>query len=515
MGYQQVYLTMLRTQGTLFTAAFVTAVGWFLLNLRVALASVGDLQPVFTTREGIEVTLPSGKQLRGIATAAATLLAMVIGLYAAGRWEIWLTWRHGVPFNVPDPILGRDVGYYVYSLPFMQLLRGMGQAFVVLAALTSGGLYLVSGSLSTGFPGRMSMTPSARRHLSLLAAAFLLLLAWGSWLQRAEYLVETSGLLHGASYADVYGRMPVALVQVVVAVIGAALAVLHAFGRSNWPIPTAIGLYAVVSIAGGGYSNLLQRFSVTPNEQVRETPFIQHNIAGTRRAFALDEVEVRSVSGDALLTRDDITRNAETLENVRLWDHAPLLETFGQIQEIRTYYDFASVDNDRYRINGSLRQVMLSARELNSASLPARTWVNERLTFTHGYGLTLGPVNQVTTEGLPVLFVRNLPPETIPDLKIDEPSLYFGELSNDYVIVRTRTPEFHYPRLNLAWACVTARRAVLMGGSGQTSRTFTYQVPFRNWPICPTSTQSPTIPHSLIHLVCIYAPPLTATIFSF
>ena len=446
VGYQHVYLTMLRTQGTLFTTAFVIAVGWFLLNLRVALASVGDLHPVFTTREGIEVTLPSGRQLRGIATAAATLLAMIIGLYAAGQWEVWLTWRHGVPFNVPDPILGRDVGFYVYSLPFLQMLRGMGQAFVVLAALTAGGLYLVSGSLSSGFPGRMSMTPSARRHLSLLVAAFLLLLAWGAWLQRAEYLVETSGLLHGASYSDVYGRMPVALVQMVVAVIGAALAVLHAFGRGNWPIPAAIGLYAIVSLAGGGYSNLVQRFSVTPNEQVRETPFIQHNIAATRRAFALDEVDVRSVSGDALLTRDDIARNSETLENVRLWDHAPLLETFGQIQEIRTYYDFASVDNDRYRINGALRQVMLSARELNSASLPARTWVNERLTFTHGYGLTLGPVNQVTTEGLPVLFVRNLPPETIPDLKIDEPSLYFGELSNDYVIVRTRTPEFHYPR---------------------------------------------------------------------
>jgi hypothetical protein len=446
VGYQHVFATILRTQGTLFTAAFVIAIGWFLLNLRLALASVGDLRPVFTTREGIEVTLPSGKQLRGIASAAATLLAMIIGLYAAGQWEIWLAWRHGVPFNVPDPILGHDVGFYVYSLPFLQMVRGLGQAFVVLAALTSGGLYLVSGSLSSGFPNRMSMTPSARRHLSLLVAAFLLLLAWGAWLQRAEELVQTSGLLHGANYADVHGRMPAALVQVVAAVIGAALAVLHAFGSRNWPIPAAVGLYALVSIAGGGYANMLQRFSVTPNEQVRETPFIQHNIAATRRAFALDEVEERQVSGDALLTRDDIARNSETLENVRLWDHAPLLETFGQIQEIRTYYDFASVDNDRYRINGSLRQVMLSARELNSASLPARTWVNERLTFTHGYGLTLGPVNQVTSEGLPVLFVRNLPPETIPDLKIDEPSLYFGELSNDYVIVGTDTPEFHYPR---------------------------------------------------------------------
>ena len=138
---------------------------------------------------------------------------MLIGLYAAGRWEVWLTWRHGVPFNVPDPILGLDVGFYVFSLPFLQMLRGIGQAFVVLAALTAGGLYLVSGGLTSGFPAPLSMTPSARRHLSLLAAAFLLLLAWGAWLQRAEHLVETSGLLHGASYADVYGRMPAALVQ--------------------------------------------------------------------------------------------------------------------------------------------------------------------------------------------------------------------------------------------------------------------------------------------------------------
>jgi uncharacterized protein len=307
-------------------------------------------------------------------------------------------------------------------------------------------LYLLSGSMSSGFPGRMSMTTGARRHLSLLAAAFLLLMAWGAWLQRAEYLVETSGLIHGANYADVYGRMPAALLQVAAGIVGAALAVLHAFGRRNWPIPVAIVLYALVAIGGEGYSSMVQRFSVTPNEQVRETPFIQHNIAATRRAFALDTVEASAVSGDARLSPEDIERNGSTLKNVRLWDHAPLLETFGQIQEIRTYYDFASVDNDRYHIDGALRQVMLSARELNSASLPARTWVNERLTFTHGYGLTLGPVNEVTSEGLPVLFVRNLPPETIPDLTVAEPSIYFGELTNDYVIVRTRTPEFHYPR---------------------------------------------------------------------
>jgi len=446
VGYQQVFTTSLRAQGLLFVAAFVVAVAWLAVNIRVAVAGIGDLRPVFTTREGIEVTLPGGRQLRSLGMGVAALLALIVAFYAAGNWEVWLLWRNAVPFGTADPILGRDVGFYVFSLPFFQLVRGLAQALVILAALASAALYLVSGSLTSGFPARLSMSGNARRHLCLLTAVFLLILAWSAWLHRAEHLVESSGLIHGASYADVYGRLPAGFVVIAACLVGAALAAMQAFGPRNWPIPAAVGLYLLASVGGEVYSSMLQRFAVTPNEQVLETPFIEHNIAGTRRAFALDGIEERAVSGDARLTRDDIARNAPTLENVRLWDHAPLLDTFGQIQEIRTYYDFVSVDNDRYRIGGALRQVMLSARELNSASLPARTWVNERLTFTHGYGLTLGPVNQVTSEGLPVLFVRNLPPETIPELRIDEPSIYFGELANEWVIVHTNTPEFHYPR---------------------------------------------------------------------
>ncbi len=446
VGYRTVFVTMFRSQGALFSLTFIVATVWLVLNLNVTLKAIGNVRPVFTTREGIQVTLPGGEQLRSLARGAAVLLAALIGLFFAGRWEEWLSWRFGVPFGVQDPILGHDVGFYVFSLPFLRLIQRMAQTLVVLAAVSAAAIYLVSGHLTSGFPSRLSLSPAARRHLTLLGAVFFLLLAWGAWFQRIEHLVESSGLIHGASYADVYGRMPAALLLMVVALAGAALAVWQAFDTRNWPIPVAIGLYLLVSIGGEIYSSALQRFIVTPNEQVRETPFIEHNIAATRRAFALEEVEERPLSGDALLTRNDIANNAATLENVRLWDHQPLLETFGQIQEIRTYYDFASVDNDRYRINGTLRQVMLSARELNSASLPNRTWVNERLTFTHGYGLTLGPVNQVTSEGLPVLFVRDLPPQTTVDMKIDEPSIYFGERSNDYVIVRTRTREFHYPR---------------------------------------------------------------------
>ena len=445
LGYQNVFLTMLRAQATLFTVAFVVAAAWLTANLRVALGSIGDVRPVFTTREGIEVPLPGRRQLRTIASGLGIVLAMVIALFASSQWETWLTWQNAVPFGQADPILGRDTGYYVFTLPFLQFVRGLLQGLVLLAAIGAGLLYFVSGSLSSRVGAVVWMTPGARRHLALLVAAFLVLLAWGAWLGQAERLVQPSVIIYGPGYADVNGRMPASLVLAVAALIGAILAVVHATTPRNWPIPAAVGLYLLVAIGGEVYSTLLQRFVVSPNEQTAESPFIQHNIDATRRAFALDKVEGQELSGDAPLTPEDVGRNRPTIDNVRLWDHQPLLDTFGQLQVIRTYYDFVGVDNDRYRLDGQLRQIMLSPRELNTANLPNRTWVNDRLTFTHGYGLTLGPVNQVTEEGLPVLYVGNLPLETIPQLPIEEPSLYFGELSNDYVIVRTSTREFHYP----------------------------------------------------------------------
>ncbi|MBM3777560.1 MAG: UPF0182 family protein, partial [Acidimicrobiia bacterium] len=350
------------------------------------------------------------------------------------------------PFGEVDPVLGLDLGFYVFALPLLELTQTIGQILVVLAALGAAALYLLSGHLTTGLPARLAVAAAPRRHLSLLAAAFFLLLALGAWLRRAGYLLGSAGLIYGPAYADINGRMPAATLLIGVSLAAAALAVVQAYSRRAWPIPAGVMLFLVTSVGGELYGTALQRFVVAPNEQARETPFIRHNIDATRRAFALDTVETSDLSGDAELSVEQIAANGATLDNVRLWDHQPLLDTFGQMQEIRTYYDFVSVDNDRYRIDGELRQVMLSARELNSSSLPNRTWVNERLTFTHGYGLTLGPVNEVTSQGLPVLFVGNLPPETSKGLTVDQPSIYFGELSNDYVIVRTNTREFDYPK---------------------------------------------------------------------
>lgn len=446
LGYLPLYWTRLSVEGLLFAVTFAVSGAWLVMNLQLALASLRDAKPIFTTREGMQVNLPGRQQLRALAGIVALIVAALLGLYAASRWETSLLWWNAVPFGQADPILGHDVGFYVFGLPFYQFVRGLLLVLVVLAALGATAIYLLSGSLTSGTPTIVAMTRATRQHLGLLVAVFFLLLAAGAWLQRAEYLIQPSGLIHGAGYADVYGRMPATWGVLVAALVGVACAVAFAFGRRNWPIPVAVGVYLVALVGGDVYGTILQRFVVTPNEQVRETPFIVHNIAATRTAFALDGVDQRELSGDALLSKDDIARNAATLDNVRLWDHQPLLETFGQIQEIRTYYDFASVDNDRYRIDGTLRQVMLSARELNSNSLPNRTWVNERLTFTHGYGLTLGPVNQVTSEGLPVLFIKDIPPAGRQGLTVDQPGLYFGELSNDYVIVHTRTREFHYPK---------------------------------------------------------------------
>jgi len=208
----------------------------------------------------------------------------------------------------------------------------------------------------------------------------------------------------------------------------------------------AIGLYFGVSLLGvAAYPTIVQRLIVAPNELVKETPQLAYHIAATRHAWALDGVVTRDLTGEARLSERDIRANRPTIDNVRLWDRDPLLQTFGQLQEIRTYYDFVSVDDDRYWIDGQYRQVMLSPRELNSNSLPTRTFINERLTFTHGMGLTLGPVNQVTEEGLPVLFIKDLPPASSVSLRVTRPAIYFGELTDSWVFARTRQREFDYP----------------------------------------------------------------------
>ncbi|MEC8952197.1 MAG: UPF0182 family protein [Acidobacteriota bacterium] len=445
VGFDQLFIRTLSSKLILGGAVFAIAFSVLLGGLRYALRDM--TKPYLTLGGGPEVQplVIDRKGLQLIAAGVSGLAALFMGVFASSQWMVWLQYQHATPFGEVDPLLGRDVAFYVFQLPFLDFIRNLLVSVVVLSLAGATAAYILSGAVGFEPQAGLKISRGARQHLSLLIATLLLLLAWGAALDVPRTLLTPAGVIQGASYADVEARIPMLKLLMYVALLGASLATYQAFSPKQWPVPLAVVLYIAVSAGGTGYGALIQRIVVTPNEQEREAPYIEFNVEATRKAFALEEIDARELSGDATLTRSDIEANPETINNVRLWDHGPLLDTFGQIQAIRSYYDFASVDNDRYVINGEYRQTMLSSRELNSNSLSNRTWPNERLVFTHGYGLALGPVNQVTAEGLPVLFVKDLPPNSEVDLSVEEPSVYFGELSNDYVIVNTDTREFHYP----------------------------------------------------------------------
>jgi uncharacterized membrane protein (UPF0182 family) len=283
-------------------------------------------------------------------------------------------------------------------------------------------------------------------HLSVLVALILLLKSYGYRLQAYGLLSSREGVVFGATYTDLYARLPVLNILAVIALICALLFLSNIFIK-NWKLPVAgIGVLIIVSFLGGTvYPGLVQKFQVVPNEIVKETPYIKRNIQYTRKAYKLQDIEVKEFPASSDLTLAQLQKNPLTIDNIRLWDHRPLLATYQQLQGIRTYYKFVDVDVDRYTIGGKYRQVMLSARELDYESLPSKIWINEHLSFTHGYGICLSPVNTFTGEGMPEFFIKDIPPVESSNFEIDRPEIYYGEITNDYVIVKTKSKEFDYP----------------------------------------------------------------------
>jgi uncharacterized protein len=447
LNYESVFLRSLSAQATVGIISGAVAFVLLASNVVLALRALRPRPFRVSTPNGPQIVMMDPSGIRPIALGLVALVALLIANYAGDRWETWLYFLNGTPFGKTDPILGRDIGFYVFTLPLLEMLLGMAYFVLFLMAIVAAAAYAFGEQIGFGVTRQVFVSQTAGRHLGLIAAAGLLALAFGAWLQIPQMLTAPSGAVTGPTYADVHARIPALWALAGAGLIGAVLAAVYAFrGGRLWPIAAAGALYVVVSLAGGVYAAIIQRFVVAPNEQVRETPFIVHNIQATRAAFGLEGTIERPLSGEARLTRGDLERNSATIDNVPLWNDRPLLDTFSQIQEIRTYYDFVAVDNDRYTIDGRYRQIMLSARELNPRSLPSRTWINERLTFTHGYGLTLGPVNEVTREGLPVLFIKDLPLTTTAGLQVTQPGIYFGEMPNDHVFVKTKTQEFDYPR---------------------------------------------------------------------
>jgi len=446
IGFETVFTTQLVTRTLLFAAAAV--VSYLFLALNVSIASRGTSRiPVLWRVSPDLPPVDIANTLTRLAKPVIVFLSFLFALAAASSWMSVLQFIHRSSFGVADPVFGRDVGAYVFSLPVTGSLLGIMRGLVIVSLLIALLLHLVRGRVILP-PQRVGLTPPADAHVAALLVAFLVITALQTWFVRIPGLLySTTGPLVGASYSDLHARYPGMIIIAVTALVGAAL-VLYGMLRKKivWFTLLAAGAYMAVSIiAGGLYPWAVQRFVVEPTELTRETPQLRHHIRATRRAWGLDKVETRDLTGDAQLSLNDIRANSPTIENVRLWDRDPLLQTFGQLQEIRTYYDFISVDDDRYLIDGRYRQVMLSPRELNPQSLPQRSFINQHLTFTHGMGLTLGPVNEVTSEGLPVLFIKDLPPASTVSLKVTRPQIYFGELSDEQVFVNTKQPEFDYP----------------------------------------------------------------------
>ncbi len=439
VGYFSVFSTRLSTQLILGATVGLTLFAW--LAVHVLLASRRRLTLVPPPWD----TLLAGRPIRPLLLAGAAIIAAAQGLQAAGQWQTYLLFTHQVPFGQTDPLFGEDLGLYVFTLPFLVTIKRWLFTAIVLAAAVSAVLYVANQEVRIE-PNRFSVTPAARRHLLWLGAAAALVVAWGYRLDQYQLLYSRRGVMFGAGYADIHARLPALYVMVVVAVAAAAVLAVSA-NRRGWALPLAAGAaIPVAGIIGGALvPDLLHRFQVLPNETLMERPYIEHNIRLTRFAYGLDHVEAKEFPASDQLTPQQVASNTLTTNNIRLWDHRPLLATYRQLQQIRTYYDFVDVDNDRYVINGELRQVMISPRELSYRNLPSRIWINEHLTYTHGYGVTLGPVNRVTQEGLPEFFIKNIPPVSSTTIQVTRPELYYGELPNDYVFVNTANPEFDYP----------------------------------------------------------------------
>ena len=387
------------------------------------------------------------QRVAALALPWTAFLAIMMALAMAPHWITALQALHRTPFGRVDPVFGRDVGYYVFTLPAIEAAIGFVFGLLVVTLLfVVFPIHVVRTEIGW-LQGRLVIQPRAQVHLALLAGTMLLVTALRTWFVRIPDLLFGERVpLSGANYVDLHVRLPALQLLAVAALVGAGLIAWG--GTRGRLVPVTIRVviaYFVLSVAGALVPAAVQRLVVQPNELSRETPQIIHHIRGTREAWGLDSVQQRDLAPDARLTPALIAANRPTIDNVRLWDREPLLQTFGQIQSIRTYYDFVAVDDDRYRLGGELRQVMLSAREMNTAALPTRGFINEHLTYTHGMGVALGPSNEVTPEGLPVLFIKDLPPVSSTDLTITRPQIYYGERSNDFVLAPSRQQEFDYP----------------------------------------------------------------------
>jgi uncharacterized protein len=414
-----------------------------LLRLR-PLARVVELRPVGGTRTYRR--LAAGLTPNRLAALAIAVVAVIAGLSAAGDWPVFQAFLHQVPFGVRDPVFHRDVGFYVFTLPVYQTIYGWLFAWLFVALLGSAAVYYLD-LVPLAIRGVWAVPRGVRDHLSILAGLLVLLRGAGFWLDRYGILYSPHGAVYGAGYTDLHATLPVLTGLAVLAGVTGLLLLVSTRARTVRPAIGALAALIVLWIGGTvAYPAFVQQVEVAPNELDREQPYIRNSIASTLHAYGLDGVDEQSFPAAPTLTPAAVAGNRTVLDSVRLWDYRPLLQTYAQLQSLRLYYTFTDVGIDRYHIAGREQQVMLSARELDASRLPdqARTWVNEHLVFTHGFGLVMTPVNRISAEGLPEFYIKDIPPQSSIGLTVTRPELYYSLVTTPYVVVDTRNKELDY-----------------------------------------------------------------------
>ena len=409
---------------------------------------------IYVNKQPVELNV--FRYLRPVGWGVAIFFALEQGLSFASDWNVWVLFFDQPPTSLSDPIFGRPVGFYLFTLPIYQLITGWLMTLAIVLTLASL-IYAVISAVPdqlvlvdekrSGFKGFGDRGYSA---VSMVLGVLMLVIAVDTFLSRYEYLWTDHSSFSGVTYSEANYLIPGLTAVAISLVLAAAILIFNALRQRGFKLlMLSVGIPVVVYIVAAAIvPAYVQSFIVKPNELGRETPYIEHNIAGTRTAFNIENVDFREYAADISPDSLNIAANRNTLANIRLWDWQALQDTLRQIQEIRTYYDFPDVDVDRYRTGGEMRQVMIAARELDVNKLPeqSRNWINERLVYTHGYGLTMNPVNEFTSEGKPRFILSNMPVETSDTIHVTRPEIYFGESTDTFVYVNTKQPEFDYPQ---------------------------------------------------------------------
>jgi uncharacterized membrane protein (UPF0182 family) len=447
VNYTSVFMTVINTKiitGFLFG---LSALVFIMLN--VVIANRSNFPPIGLIFDGetqISFDIAQfGKWIKPLSLVGGIVISCLIGIWGSSTWKEVLMFRNSADVGLQDPVFSKDIGFYLFKFPLFLYIKDFAGLVIITSIFIVSLNYLLRGGIATR-DKRLYTDKQVKKHIGILVGLFIVNIAFGFYLSTFHLLFSPHGVLFGAGYTDIHARL---FVLRVLSVLTLASGILFAAGmfRGSWKAAfVPLGLTLLIYVVGYTvYPSLIQNFKVAPNEIVLEKEYIEQHIKFTRFGYDLDQIEVRPFDVSYTLSDKDVKRNDATIKNIRLWDDAPLLRTYSQLQQIRTYYKFQDVDNDRYVINGEYMQVMMSPRELSYSDLPSKSWINERIIFTHGFGITMGPVSQISNEGLPEFIIKDIPPISSADIEITRPEIYFGELSSDYVIVNTKVPEFDYP----------------------------------------------------------------------